>query len=202
MDIRTAQLHPDQYFHIYNRGINGCSVFFEEENYAFFLNRYAKYVSPYVDTYAYCLLRNHFHLLVKVKSNAELIGMITGPNEKKLYWYVSNAFSSFLQSFTRAMNKVYARTGPLFENPFKRIEVRDDAYFTALIAYIHRNPVKHGLTPDFDTYSHSSYRTLLSSASTSVMRQEVLSWFGGRKEFVAYHESDKIDSFDSKLMLE
>jgi REP element-mobilizing transposase RayT len=202
MDIRTSKLHPSQFYHIFNRGINGCEVFFEEKNYAFFLQRYAKYVSPFADTYAYCLLNNHFHLLIQVKSEEELLSAISARTDQPLYWFVSNAFSSFIQSYTRAMNKVYSRTGPLFENPFKRIEVCDDHYFTALIAYIHRNPMKHGLTEDFKKYVHSSYRTQLSNAPTKLKRQEVLNWFGGKNEYIAFHEIDKGQPLNSAWMLE
>ena len=63
-------LQEGQYYHIYNRGINGTNLFYEERNYAYFLSKYAHYMSDVLDTYAYCLMKNHFHLLVRVKSNS------------------------------------------------------------------------------------------------------------------------------------
>ncbi|MBF8283376.1 MAG: hypothetical protein HW378_2291 [Anaerolineales bacterium] len=60
-------LHPGQYYHIYNRGNNRENVFREERNYPYFLKLYAKYIEPIAETYAYCLLRNHFHLLVRIR---------------------------------------------------------------------------------------------------------------------------------------
>ncbi len=62
-------LKPGAYYHIYNRGINGENIFKEERNYAYFLSKYTIYLNPILETYAYCLLKNHFHLLVKVKDN-------------------------------------------------------------------------------------------------------------------------------------
>jgi putative transposase len=62
-----VQIEENAYYHIYNRGINGENIFKEESNYAFFLHQYAKYVSPIADTFAYCLLKNHFHLLIRIK---------------------------------------------------------------------------------------------------------------------------------------
>lgn len=59
------------------------------------------------------------------------------------------------------MNKMYDRTGALFETPFKRIEVNNDSYFSALIAYIHRNPETHGIIDDFREYPFSSYHAML-----------------------------------------
>ncbi|MBN1976347.1 MAG: hypothetical protein JW918_03000, partial [Anaerolineae bacterium] len=60
-------LEHGQYYHIYNRGNNGENIFIEERNYSYFLGLYAKYIEPIADTFAYVLLRNHFHLLVRIK---------------------------------------------------------------------------------------------------------------------------------------
>lgn len=65
-------LTPDFYYHIYNRGINGEDLFKEERNYSYFLSKYALYMNPVVDTYAYCVLKNHFHFLIKVKEQSVL----------------------------------------------------------------------------------------------------------------------------------
>jgi putative transposase len=66
-----AHLEPGAYYHIFNRGINRTNIFLEERNYAYFLNLYAKHVEPTTETFAYCLLRNHSHLLVRIKDPAE-----------------------------------------------------------------------------------------------------------------------------------
>ena len=60
-------LRPCQYYHVYNRGINGEDLFREERNYRYFLEKYAQYIEPVAETYAYCLLGNHFHLLVRIR---------------------------------------------------------------------------------------------------------------------------------------
>lgn len=60
-------LEFDRYYHIYNRGINSCNLFEETPNYEHFLRLYEKYINPIADTYAYCLMKNHFHLLVRIK---------------------------------------------------------------------------------------------------------------------------------------
>jgi REP element-mobilizing transposase RayT len=66
----------DTYYHIYNRGINRENIFIEERNYDYFLQLYEKHIEPVVDTFGYCLLRNHFHLLVRVKSKDEIQSQI------------------------------------------------------------------------------------------------------------------------------
>jgi len=66
-----TSLEYGAYYHIYNRGNNGENIFFEERNYHHFLKLYARHVAPVADTYAYCLLRNHFHVLVRIKTVEE-----------------------------------------------------------------------------------------------------------------------------------
>ncbi len=63
----SQPLIPGSYYHIYNRGNNGENIFHEERNYRYFLQLYLKYIFPVADTYAYCLLLNHFHLLVRIR---------------------------------------------------------------------------------------------------------------------------------------
>lgn len=59
------------YYHIYNRGNNGENLFREEANYRYFLTLYAKHIVPVACTYAYALLANHFHLLIRTRTKAE-----------------------------------------------------------------------------------------------------------------------------------
>ena len=66
-----APLEHGQYYHIYNRGNNRENIFVENRNYRHFLKLYAKHITPVADTYAYCLLRNHYHFLVRIKGVAE-----------------------------------------------------------------------------------------------------------------------------------
>lgn len=188
MDIRNQPLIPGSYFHIYNRGLNSRKVFFERENCRYFLQQYEKYVSPFVQTFAYCLLNNHFHFLVQVKEERVIQQVCGDENQKPLYWYVSNAFSSWLKSYTQAVNKRYLFTGPVFERPFKRIEVNSDEYFTRLVTYIHQNPVKHCVRKEFETYPFSSYQSIIQTANqTNLEREKLLNWFGGLDAFVECH---------------
>jgi putative transposase len=62
-------LQPGQVYHFYNRGNNGEDLFREERNYAYFLKLCAMHILPVADTFAYCLMRNHFHLMVRIKSD-------------------------------------------------------------------------------------------------------------------------------------
>ncbi len=72
MKSHVSLLQPDSYYHIYNRGINGCAIFSRQEHYNYFLKRYAQYINPIAKTYPYCLLGNHFHFLIATRSEIEL----------------------------------------------------------------------------------------------------------------------------------
>ena len=168
-----SALQQGVYYYIFNRGTNRENLFREDENYRHFLRLYAHHIEPVAETFAYCLMTNHFHLLIQTR---EMIGSEHTNFKMKS---PSQAFANFFTAYTRAFNKRYSRTGSLFEHPFHRIAVGHDTYFAQLIAYIHRNPSKHGFTDDFREWKYSSYQAMLTSQPTQVSRQVVLKWFDG-----------------------
>lgn len=203
MDTRRVPLEPERYYHIYNRGVNGQNIFFEERNYEFFLRKYAQYVYPFVETFAYCLLKNHFHLSIRVRTEKEIRQFLDGKKaEKPIFWHVSNAFSSLFQSYSQAINKHFERTGPLFEEPFHRIEVDTEAYFTRLVWYIHYNPERHGFVGDFKDYKYSSYWSHLQEKQTKLQRQKVLDWFGDKTEYEKFHTLQREDKSLKDIIIE
>lgn len=117
MNIISENLVPDCFYHIYNLGINGCKIFESEENYLFFMSKFLKYLSDYVEVYSYCLMPNHFHFLVKIKSESELISVVKVLNFDKaskegLHSFssiVNKQFAKFLSSYNQAFNKVQGR---------------------------------------------------------------------------------------------
>ena len=143
-----------QYYHIYNRGNNRENLFVEPRNYPYFLRLYVRYIQPVAQTFAYCLLFNHFHFFIRTytEEEQEQISSISEIEPISPIFKLrqpSRAFNNMFIVYARAFNKATNRTGALFETPFGREIVDSDAYFLALIAYIHRNPQKHGLVDDF-----------------------------------------------------
>ncbi|MDX9952717.1 MAG: hypothetical protein RBT75_01400 [Anaerolineae bacterium] len=180
-------LQHGRFYHIYNRGINGENLFVEARNYSYFLQLYTHHLHPVVDTYAYCLLGNHFHLLIRVKTEQELADLSDDENlaEFDLAKPPSQYFSNLFNAYTKAINKMYRRTGALFERPFRRIEVGGREYFKRLVIYIHRNPEHHNFVDDFREWPYSSYDALRTTKPTKLQREIVLDWFDGSDIFVA-----------------
>jgi REP element-mobilizing transposase RayT len=185
-------LQYGQTYHIYNRGNNRENIFYEDRNYRYFLQLYARYIEPIAFTSCYCQLRNHFHVLVRIKTVDEqqafhIDQQIEQPFKPRR---PSQQFGNLFNAYAKAINKAYGRTGSLFEHPFRRVQVESDAHIVQLVAYIHRNPEKHGFVDDFRTWPYSSYQTLLSHKPTRLRREQVLDWFAGRQGFQSYHRRE------------
>ena len=173
--------YPNQFYHIYNRGNNGEKIFYKEDNYLFFLERYNKYLSKYVDTFAYCLLPNHFHFLIKINDKLQ----------------TSEQFRLLFLAYSKAINKQTGRTGSLFQKRFKRTIIENIPSLCRAVVYIHTNPAHHKITNDFENYKYSSFQSLLSNKETKLNREEILKWFGGKDNFIKLH-LNKIESLGNE----
>ena len=188
-----------RYYHIYNRGINSCNLFKENSNYEHFLHLYEKYITPIADTFAYCLMSNHFHFLVRIKDDNEIkleelpnpVKILNPDNVNKKLQKPHIYFSHLFNSYTQAFNKKINRTGALFERPFKRILVENETYLKYLVYYIHHNPVKHGFVDDMIEYPWSSYKSISSSKKTKLKREEVIEWFNDLGNYIHFHSTEQ-----------
>lgn len=185
------------YYHIYNRGNNGETIFCTAENFRYFLQLFAHHIEPVASTFAFSLLPNHFHFLNYIRTDEEQRNWLLAQGGQGCQLSESwqpcpphRAFKNLFIAYSMAFNLRYERTGSLFQKPFKRRLVDSDRYFTALVRYIHRNPQKHGLIPDFREWPWSSYGAILAERPTRILRDDVLAWFGGRAPFVALHTTD------------
>jgi putative transposase len=201
-----ADFNEHGIYHVYNRTNNKEKLFLSDENYNFFLRNYAERMSPFIDTYCWCLLPNHFHYLVRVKATNMIMADLETKDFKDLSQtekkfmdklattneLIGHSFKRFFQSYSLAFNKMYSRHGNLFYKPFKRIEVSRDTQLTQAIVYVHINSLKHRLVNDFTQYPWSSWKTILSDGSTRLHRKEIIEWFGSREAFIkAHHDLSK-----------
>ena len=144
--MKLEVLEKDYFYHIYNRGINSETIFLSNDNKLYFLKLFSKYLIGIVDVYAYCLMDNHFHIVIKIVE------------EEKI---VTQSLSNLFNSYAKAFNKQNNRTGSLFEKHFKRIKIQDENYLRNIIQYVHLNP-KHHLGLDYKTYKYSSFQSIIS----------------------------------------
>lgn len=181
----TYPLEPGRYYHIYNRGINSCDLFTEEDNYSYFLDLYEKYIDPIAETFAWVLMPNHFHLLIRLKDadKVDLTGFENLSGLKPPHQYFSNLFNAY----TKAFNKRNKRHGSLFERPFKRKLIEDEVYLKQLVLYIHNNPVHHGFCSHPIEYGWNSYLSCVSIKPTKLNREETIGWFDDKANFKYMH---------------
>ena len=142
---QTEPLTYGNYYHIYNRGIDSCNLFRETNNYEYFMSLFDKYISPVADTFAWVLMPNHFHFLVRLKQEVEVELPATPDRvQNPVRGNASLQFSKLFNSYAQAFNKRTGRHGSLFERPFKRKLIDSEEYLRQVILYIHNNPVHHG----------------------------------------------------------
>lgn len=166
------------FYHIYNHAVADGNLFMEDTNYQHFLKLWEKYASPIAETYAYCLMPNHFHFLVKIKE-------ISPPLKPNRY---SQIFGNFFNAYSKAFNKRYSRKGSLFYESFCRKRVMDDLYLKKLIIYIHKNPVESNFVKHIQNWKYSSYETILENKTSFISSKEVMSLFEDEANFIYCHQ--------------
>ena len=176
-------LVPGCLYHIYNRGINGETIFKDEWSYERFIVKYEQYCGDVFNTFAYNLLGNHFHIIAQVKP--ELSRCINDDIELRLD--ASRQFGHLCNSHAQYVNKKYDRTGSIFESPFHRKCISSDAYLITALFYTHNNAKRHGFVDDFREWPYSSYHAIIGNEPTFLSRELVLEWFGGRDQFIKFH---------------
>lgn len=186
MPYWVTPLYAGGIYHLYNRGNNRGRLFFEAENYRFFLRQLEKYFLPaQIELLAYCLMPNHYHLLVLLH-DANL----------------SAVMQRFSLSYSKAMARRFQRTGSLFEGPFQSRHVAKYEYLLHLSRYIHLNPVVAGLVSRPEDWEFSSYREYLGLRAGGPARPEVVLGVleaRGYQEFVESALADESEIADLRI---
>lgn len=213
--MKNKELINGQFYHIYNYGINGVNLFQESENYEHFLGLMDKYVLPVSEVFAWVLMPNHFHLLVRIKENIGYTYSFADRDRAGLAWFSEHKwetldlsaceapdsvtipkpnlhFSHFCNAYSKYYNNRYTRRGGLFERCFERKHIDHEQYLKQVILYIHNNPVHHGFCSHPVEYPWSSYLTCISIRPTKFKREAVLGWFDNDANF-KYHHNGKIE---------
>ena len=165
-------MRPETFYHIYNSGNNRQPIFFNRENYLFFLRKARKHILPHMEMVAFCLMPNHFHFMTYAKP--DII------REK-----FSRDLQIMLRSYTRAINKQENRTGSLFQQNTKIKLLEMDSDFTIrngripddypfiCFHYIHQNPLKAGLVSRMEEWEMSSFKDYADIRSDSICNKNI-----------------------------
>lgn len=203
------KLEPECYYHIYNRAIGSEVLFRDEVDYQFFLKKYSEYLHPYFKTYAYCLMPNHFHLIVKVKLGVEIELGIKEEVTKASYNYaegrtdlnnlLTDQMRRLFSSYVLKFNNRHSRKGPLITPKVKRVWIRNNDRLKYLIAYTHHNPIHHKLKLDFREWNYSSFKAFCSDKKTLLSRTDVLNLYGGLNKFKEFHRAFQVEKSEENI---
>lgn len=163
-----------KYFHLYNRGVNREHIFFQDRNYDYFVGRMAKYFpGSGVTMLAYCLMPNHFHLLVRQDEP----------------YSISSLMKGICDGYAKAINRQLKRSGHLFEGKYRIKHIDDDSYLLHLSRYIHLNPVAARLVRSATEWIHSSCREYCGLRENQLVATDViLSQFGSHGKYLKFLE--------------
>ena len=219
-------LQPDTSFHIFNHANGFENVFCEEENFHYFLDKYWLYISPIAETYAYCLMPNHFHLVVRIRKRQTIEALIRNKNskniskvqnfgnvlnfgkveeikitDKAIESYLSKQFANLFSCYTQSFNKVYHRMGSLFIKNFKREAIFDKQRFLNMIIYTHQNPIHHGFRKNYTEWDFSSYNEIIDAVCNNIEIIKLFKMTDGLETFKEMHRL-ALENFDNPYKIE
>ncbi|MFZ1528103.1 MAG: hypothetical protein WAT19_05090 [Ferruginibacter sp.] len=171
---------PNQLYHIYNQGNNRQIVFRDAEDYLAFLRLTRKYIVIHADVVAWCLLPNHFHLLLFTQEKSCVMVQQGGIKIEKL----TNGIRKLLSSYARIFNKRYAQTGSVFRQKTKAKNMSSpeavlqniytwQEYSSNCFRYIHQDPVAAGLVKHALQWAYSSYADYAGLRSGSLCNKHI-----------------------------
>ncbi|HEX38405.1 MAG TPA: hypothetical protein ENG70_06105 [Candidatus Cloacimonetes bacterium] len=169
-------------FHIYNKTMKPLKLFYNDNNYTSFLQYFSKFLRNYPSTiYAYCLMPNHFHFLLRQDSS------------KPIY----ELFNHALSSYVRHLNHILNRNGPIFQSKLQHVKVYDEQYLIQLVMYIHNNPRKANLVTDLRDWKYSNYSNFIERKENEITSKDSLAsfieYFDDYKKMISIYDEEVND---------
>jgi putative transposase len=179
-----------EFYHVFNRGVEKRTTFLDQRDYHHFLETLEYYQikkpatrfsfrkrplliknnvdnTPLVEIICYCLMPNHFHILIRQLAENG----------------ISTFMSKISNSYTKYFNTRYTRVGPLFQGNFKAVRIESDSQLTHVSRYIHLNPLIDYIVKDLNDYRYSSYTEFLGLKEGFCKKEEILIYFGSPGEY-------------------
>ena len=174
MSTKFDKIIPGCFYHICDRAVGNELLFRRPEDYSDWMQRVEKFLLPFVELHAYCLMNNHYHLLIRALETTD----------HKLF---SKQMAKLQSTYAKEYNRNYDRKGGLFMRPFARREILNEAQLAWVFWYIHRNPLHHGISLNWETWPYSSYPFYLNKEPTLLTTQFCTELFGGTDQLKAFH---------------
>jgi putative transposase len=190
---------PGEIFHIYNRGVSKMKIFIDEKDYEVFLHRLIENLYPEsidrsalpkranrrkilppnsYDLISYCLMPNHFHLLIKQNANIS----------------ISKIILKIMTGYCKYFNKKYGRVGQVFQDRFKAVRVDSNSQLLWLSYYIHNNPVEAGFVSDPKDCKWNSFSEYLGESAGSICKKDlILAQFQNLGGYLDYFDNQKLE---------
>ncbi|MDX1586207.1 MAG: hypothetical protein R3222_05665 [Balneolaceae bacterium] len=207
MSQQKIPFSPGFTYHLWAHANGSEDLFRTDDNYRYFLQRYNYFIYPVAETFAYCLMPNHLHLMIRVRSEREVLRYLRvkkgDPNFQDFESLggfssvISQQFSNLFNGYAQSYNHKFERKGSLFIPNFKRKLIDSDEYLASLVAYIHNNPVHHGFVKKPGDWPFSSWQSYLINQNLPINKQEGLQWFGGRETFRKAHQEVNVSKLKS-----
>lgn len=153
-------LIQNEFYHIYNRGNNKQTIFFNDENYIFFIKKIREQLALCSEIICYCLMPSHFHIIIQANEKSVTERMSFGGKPMQEFAY---RVGILLSSYSQAINKQNNTTGSLFQQKTKakilseQIEGILENYLENCFFYVHNNPFEAGLVNNLREWQWSSY---------------------------------------------
>jgi len=186
MGIRKVKFIKNNYYHIYNRGCNKENIFIGDENYIYLLRKIIKYKDEFnISVIAYCLMPNHYHFLLRQDSEV----------------LISDFMQRVFNSYTKAINKKYGRSGTLFEGKYQAIHIDKENYLIHLCRYIHRNPIEAKLVSNISEWKYSNYLDWLGMRKGKLVDKNfILDRFGSANNYKKFIEDEYKEPINFKSL--
>ncbi len=165
--------YKDTFHHLYNRGANKETIFYDREDYIFFLRKIRLYKEKHkISILCYCLMPNHFHLFVKQLTDEMPVGKF---------------ISDLTNSYTKSINKKYKRSGVLFQGRTRNKHIDKQEYFIWLCKYILLNPINAKLVNNIEDWEFSSAKDYFGLRKGSLAdKNEIMANFLSQREFINF----------------
>jgi len=159
MRCKKEEFVEGAYFHIYNHSVENTLLFKGTDDYLYFLHKIKPKIIAYpASVFAYCLMPNHFHFLLRQDE------------DKPVYRIFNDLNNSYVQHY----NKKYSRKGHLYQGPLQHKKVKNENYLISLCQYIHYNPQKAGLVDHLSDWKYSNYPEWIGKRNGALFNDELL----------------------------